>query len=141
MNERFVYQDDEVIEKPFNWQEFARLFAYMKPYARQLLPFVILMMILGTITKLAVPFLISLAIDRAIAPQTGVPSMTLLYIIAGSILLLYLIQWAANTYRIKLTNIIGQRVIYDLRSDLFKHIQKLSFNFLTKDRQVLCLYV
>ena len=108
LNERFVYQDDEIIEKPFNWQEFGRLFAYMKPYARQLLPLVILMMILGTITKLSVPFLISLAIDRAIAPQSGLPNVTLLYLIAGSILLLYLIQWAANTYRIKLTNIIGQ---------------------------------
>lgn len=135
LNERFVYQDDEIIEKPFNWKEFGRLFAYMKPYAKQLLPLVILMMILGTITKLSVPFLISLAIDRAIAPATGLPSMTMLYLIAGSIFVLYLIQWAANTYRIKLTNIIGQRVIYDLRSDLFKHIQKLSFNFLTKDRQ------
>lgn len=132
MNERFVYQDDEIIEKPFNWREFGRLFAYMKPYARQLLPLIILMMILGTITKLSVPFLISLAIDKAIAPATGLPSLTMLYIIAGSVLVLYLIQWAANTYRIKLTNIIGQRVIYDLRSDLFKHIQKLSFNFFDK---------
>lgn len=132
LNERFVYQDDEIIEKPFNWKEFGRLFAYMKPYAKQLLPLVILMMILGTITKLSVPFLISLAIDRAIAPATGLPSMTMLYLIAGSIFVLYLIQWATNTYRIKLTNIIGQRVIYDLRSDLFKHIQKLSFNFFDK---------
>lgn len=71
LNERFVYQDDEIIEKPFNWKEFGRLFAYMKPYAKQLLPLVILMMILGTITKLSVPFLISLAIDRAIAPPQG----------------------------------------------------------------------
>lgn len=132
MNERFVYQDDEIIEKPFNWREFGRLFSYMKPYARQLLPLIILMMILGTITKLSVPFLISLAIDKAIAPATGLPSLTMLYIIAGSVLVLYLIQWAANTYRIKFTNIIGQRVIYDLRSDLFKHIQKLSFNFFDK---------
>lgn len=62
--------------------------------------------------------------------------MTMLYLIAGSIFVLYLIQWAANTYRIKLTNIIGQRVIYDLRSDLFKHIQKLSFNFFDKRPQV-----
>ena len=81
LNERFVYQDDEIIEKPFNWKEFGRLFGYMKPYARQLLPLIILMMILGTITKLSVPFLISLAIDRAIAPENGLPSMTLLYII------------------------------------------------------------
>lgn len=132
-NERFVYQDDDVIDKPFNWTEFRRLLAYMKPYARQILPILLLMMILGTITKLTVPYLISQAIDKAIAPTwPTLPSLKLLLLITGAVLLLYLIQWAANTYRIKFTNIIGQRVIYDLREDLFKHIQKLSFNFFDK---------
>lgn len=132
-NERFVYQDDDVIDKPFNWTEFRRLLAYMKPYARQILPILLVMMILGTITKLTIPYLISQAIDKAIAPTwPTLPSLKLLLLITGAVLLLYLIQWAANTYRIKFTNIIGQRVIYDLREDLFKHIQKLSFNFFDK---------
>ncbi|WP_068499660.1 ABC transporter ATP-binding protein [Paenibacillus kribbensis] len=132
-NERFVYQDDDVIDKPFNWSEFKRLLAYMKPYARQILPILLVMMILGTVTKLTVPYLISLAIDKAIAPAwPAMPSVKLLLFITGAVLLLYLIQWAANTYRIKFTNIIGQRVIYDLREDLFKHIQKLSFHFFDK---------
>ncbi|MFB5265404.1 ABC transporter ATP-binding protein [Paenibacillus enshidis] len=128
MNERFVYQDDEVIDKPFNWVEFRRLFAYMKPYARQMLPLIALMMVLGTMTKLAVPYLTSQAIDKAIT----VPNLKLLLTLTGMVLVLYIIQWGANVYRIKYTNIIGQRVIYDLRADLFKHIQKLSFNFFDK---------
>ncbi|MNC13682.1 putative ABC transporter ATP-binding protein [compost metagenome] len=104
----------------------------MKPYAKQMLPLVSIMMILGTITKLTVPFLTSLAIDRAIAPKVGNPSLSLLYSLTAGVIVLYLIQWIAGVYRIKYTNIIGQRVIYDLRSDLFKHIQKLSFNFFDK---------
>ncbi|GAB6990227.1 ABC transporter ATP-binding protein [Paenibacillus pini] len=130
--ERFVYQDDEIMDKSFDWGQFARLFGYMKPYAKQLLPLVILMMILGTVTKLTVPFLTSLAIDKAIAPEDGNTSLKMLYIITGIVLVLYIVQWLASTYRIKFTNIIGQRVIYDLRTDLFKHIQKLSFNFFDK---------
>lgn len=129
---RFVYQDDEIIDKAFNWKQFRRLFSYMKPYAKQLLPLIALLTILGTITKLMVPYLTSQAIDKAIAPVNGTPSLSLLYILASSIVVLYLIQWAAGIYRIKYTNIIGQRVIYDIRSDLFKHIQKLSFNFFDK---------
>ncbi|WP_152393872.1 ABC transporter ATP-binding protein [Paenibacillus guangzhouensis] len=129
VNQRFIYQDDDQIEKSFNWAQFTRLFAFMKPYAKQMLPVIIVMMILGTITRLAVPLLISLAIDRAIAPKVGNPSYSLLYTYTGVVLVLYIIQWAANTYRIKFTNIIGQRVIYDLRTALFKHIQKLSFRF------------
>jgi ATP-binding cassette subfamily B protein len=129
---RFVYQDDEIIDKEFNWKQFRRLFSYMKPYAKQLLPLIGLLTILGTVTKLTVPYLTSQAIDKAIAPKDGIPSLSLLYILASAIVVLYLIQWAAGIYRIKYTNIIGQRVIYDIRSDLFKHIQKLSFNFFDK---------
>lgn len=132
LDERFVYKDDDVIDKAFDWKQFTRLFSYMKPYAKQMLPLVSIMMILGTITKLTVPFLTSLAIDRAIAPKVGNPSLALLYSLTAGVIVLYLIQWIAGVYRIKYTNIIGQRVIYDLRSDLFKHIQKLSFNFFDK---------
>lgn len=129
LNDRFIYKDDDAIDKAFDWKQFRRLFLYMKPYARQLLPLIILMMILGTITKLTVPYLTGLAIDKAIVKEG---SLTLLYIITGAIIALYIIQWGASAYRIKYTNIIGQRVIYDLRSDLFRHIQKLSFNFYDK---------
>ncbi|WP_460323269.1 ABC transporter ATP-binding protein [Paenibacillus sp. YSY-4.3] len=132
MEDRFVYQDDELIDKAFDWKQFRRLFAYMKPYARQMLPLVLLMTVLGTITKLTVPYLTSIAIDKAIAPESGSPSLKLLYILTGIIAALYIVQWVSSRLRIKYTNIIGQRVIYDLRSDLFKHIQKLSFNFFDK---------
>ena len=90
---RFVYQDDEIIEKPFNWAQMRRLLTYMKPYKRQLLPILVILMILGTLTKLAIPFLISYAIDHAIAPEPGVdPSMKLLLIITGTAFVLYVIQ-------------------------------------------------
>ncbi|AIQ67974.1 multidrug ABC transporter ATP-binding protein [Paenibacillus graminis] len=132
LDERFVYKDDDVIDKAFDWKQFTRLFSYMKPYARQMLPLVSVMMILGTVTKLTVPYLTSMAIDKAIAPKSGNPSLTLLYTLTAAVIVLYLIQWIAGVYRIKYTNVIGQRVIYDLRSDLFRHIQKLSFNFFDK---------
>ncbi|WMT42756.1 ABC transporter ATP-binding protein [Paenibacillus sp. D2_2] len=132
IEDRFVYQDDDIIDKAFDWQQFRRLFGYMRPYARKMLPPVILMTVLGTITKLTVPFLTSIAIDKAIAPEKGSPSLTLLYILSALVVVLYIIQWATGVYRIKYTNVIGQRVIYDLRSDLFRHIQKLSFNFYDK---------
>ncbi|MBB3110433.1 ATP-binding cassette subfamily B protein [Paenibacillus phyllosphaerae] len=130
--ERFIYKDDDAIEKPFNWSQLARLFRYMRPYAKQMLPLVLVMMVLGTATRLAIPALIIKAIDEAIAPATGEPSLSKLYTYAAIMLALYIIQWGANTLRIKYTNIIGQRVIYDLRKDLFHHIQKLSFRFFDK---------
>lgn len=123
--QRFVYQDDELIEKPFDWGQLKRLFSYMKPYKKQMLPIIIIMMLVGAITKLTIPLLIREAIDNSIIPK----DKNLLFIIVGIMLAVYVIQWLANTFRIKYTNMIGQRVIYDLRHDLFSHIQKLSFRF------------
>ena len=126
---RFVYKDDDDIDKAFNWKQFGRLFSYMRPYAKQMLPLILIMTVLGTVTKLAVPYLTGVvAIDGAIK----VGDQKLLYIVTAAVLGLYLVQWVANVFRIRYTNIIGQRVIYDIRSSLFKHIQKLSFNFFDK---------
>ena len=74
--DRFVYQDDEMMEKSFDWGQMRRLAVYVKPYAAKLLPVVGLMMVLGTVTKLAIPLLIGLAIDRAIDvfPTPGGPT-------------------------------------------------------------------
>lgn len=128
--ERFVYQDDEIIEKPFNWGQLARLAAYMKPYGKQMLPVIIIAVLIVTLTKLAIPMLIMYAIDHALAKESS--NLKLLYVIVSGMLALYVVQWLAGNFRIRYTNMIGQRVIYDLRHDLFSHIQRLSFRFFDK---------
>ncbi|MEK3881385.1 ABC transporter ATP-binding protein [Paenibacillus sp. PL2-23] len=130
-DERFVYQDDDAIEKPFNWAQLRRLYTYMHPYRRQLMP-VIMMMIIGTLTRLTIPFLMIYVIDHILNADTGSGSFRALALTGAGMLGLYIVQWASNTYRIKYTNIIGQKVIYDLREHLFRHIQKLSFRFYDK---------
>lgn len=125
---RFIYQDDDAIEKPFNWAQMSRLFAYLKPYAGKYLPKILLTMLTGTVTKLAVPLLIGFAVDKAI----GKDRPSLLFIYAGIMLVLYFLQWIASHFRIRLTNEMGQKVIYDLRHHLFSHIQQLSFRFYDK---------
>lgn len=126
--DRFVYQDDQVIEKSFNWAQMRRLFKYMKPYSKQILPIVLIMMFLVTLTKLAIPALITYAIDKAITPKKE----NVLFFVVGGMVLVYLVQMVAGNIRIRYTNIIGQRIIYDLRQDLFRHIQSLSFKFFDK---------
>ncbi len=127
--QRFIYQDDEVLDKEFDWGQVKRLGKYLKPYSKQILPVIITMMIVGALTKLFNPLLIAYAIDNALR-EGGDPKLLIQCV--GGMLLLYIIQWAANTYRIRFTNQIGQKVIYDLRHDLFSHIQKLSFKFFDK---------
>ncbi|MFE6795604.1 ABC transporter ATP-binding protein [Paenibacillus chitinolyticus] len=127
--ERFVYQDDEMLEKSFDWGQFKRLAVYMKPYSKQIIPIVIVMMIVGAITKLSIPLIISTTIDSSL--HVGGDAKFLFGMVA-LMLVVYIIQWLSNKYRIKYTSVIGQRVIYDLRHDLFRHIQRLSFEFFDK---------
>jgi len=122
--ERFVYQDDNAIEKPFNWKQMSRLLQYIKPYRSKLVP-IILATIAGTITKVSIPFLIGYTIDSAIKGK----DVNLLMTMSAIILVMYCLQLAMNKYRIRHMNIIGQHVIFDLRAALFKHIQNLSFRF------------
>jgi ATP-binding cassette subfamily B protein len=126
--DRFVYADDDAIEKPFNWEMIARLGHYLKPYMRRLLPIILISVILVTLSKLAIPALIARAIDGPITHG----DTRMLWIIMAAIAVLYIVQWLAGNYRIRSTNEVGQRVIYDLRDDLFRHIQSLSFRFFDK---------
>ncbi|MCZ8512998.1 ABC transporter ATP-binding protein [Paenibacillus filicis] len=125
---RFVYQDDEELDKGFDWNQMKRLGKYMRPYAKQILPMILFMMAVGALTKLLNPLLIAYAIDHALKEGDG----KLLALCVTGMLGLYVIQWGANSFRIRYTNNIGQKVIYDLRHDLFSHIQQLSFRFFDK---------
>jgi ATP-binding cassette, subfamily B, multidrug efflux pump len=123
---RFKYSTDEVIEKPFNWRQMLRLFSYMKPYRKKLLPLSVLMVLLNTSVKLIIPILIGVyTLDKALVNRDGQLLAILVSIIAG----LYILSYGANYFRIKWMNILGQSVIYDLRKHLFTHVQTLSHRF------------
>jgi ATP-binding cassette subfamily B multidrug efflux pump len=126
--ERFVYQDDDVMEKPFDWQQMRRLSTYFKPYVKQLIP-VSFMVFIGILAKLSIPLLIAYVIDYVLLGDQGLGVLT---VYAGVMLAIYAVQWVTTMLRIRITNTIGQHVIFDIRSDLFKHIQRLSFRFFDK---------
>src|SRR5690625_2587417 len=96
--ERFYYTTDTAIEKPFNWKQIWRLLVYVKPYSKTYLPGAILMMLIGTFVRLAVPILIGrVAIDIAIANK-DTTMLTYLVLLIG---VLYLINYVGNIFRIK----------------------------------------
>ncbi|MBY6036465.1 ABC transporter ATP-binding protein/permease [Fictibacillus nanhaiensis] len=125
-SDRFRYSSEQVIDKPFNWKQIIRLFGFMKPYSKNLLPKAFLAMIVTTAVRLAVPVFIGvLTFDHAIKNKDTSLLVTLIFVILG----LYLVSWGANTLRIRWMNYLGQYVIYDIRQHLFKHIQRLSHRF------------
>jgi len=123
---RFEYTTEEVIEKPFNWKQMWRLLSYMKPYQKNLLPLSIITVLITTAVRLIIPILIGVyVLDQAITNKDGSQLTTFVLLIGA----MYAVSYAANFYRIKWMNELGQKVIYDLRKGLFTHVQKLSHRF------------
>ncbi len=52
---RFRYSQETAIEKPFNWKQLVRLLQYLKPYSKNLLPKSIIVVLINTAIRLAIP--------------------------------------------------------------------------------------
>ncbi len=101
-----------------------RLFKYARPYASQL-TIVAILVIIGTIATLAGPILIGIAIDQAIIPGDS----ALLLQLSATMLGIYLLGGiAAVVYGILMVS-VGQRLVADIREELFNHLQLLSMAY------------
>ena len=104
----------------------ARLF---KPYRARL--FVVLALIaLSAVISLASPFLLRQILDQAL-PEHDNAQLTLL--VAGMIAV-SIATGALGVAQTWLSNVVGQRVMHDLRSAVYRHLQRLSLAFFTRTR-------
>jgi ATP-binding cassette subfamily B protein len=109
-----------------NPRRIARLF---KPYRGRL--FVVLALIaISAVISLASPFLLRQVLDHAI-PQRDKAQLTLL--VAGMIGV-SIATGALGVAQTWLSNVVGQRVMHDLRSAVYRHLQRLSLAFFTRTR-------
>src|SRR5439155_10016320 len=109
-----------------NARRIARLF---KPYRGRL--FVVLALIaLSAIISLISPFLLRRILDDAI-PQQDKAELTLL---VGGMIAVSITTGALGVAQTWLSNVVGQRVMHDLRSAVYRHLQRLSLAFFTRTR-------
>lgn len=101
-----------------------RLIRYLMPY-RLAITGVSLLVVLSTLLSLAGPILIGVMVDRFIIPS-DLPGLLRM---AWLLLAVYLASSAVTTlYGMVMIN-IAQRLILDIRSDLFGHVQTLSMAY------------
>ncbi|HEU5100723.1 MAG TPA: ABC transporter transmembrane domain-containing protein, partial [Roseiflexaceae bacterium] len=104
-----------------NWR---RLFSYLWPYrGRMLLAIVALLLSSGL--GLAFP----LVIVRLLESVTQVKSYAPLNSLALLLLGLFLVQAAVSFVQSYLLTYVGERIVYDLRTSLYRHLQQLSLDF------------
>ncbi len=124
----FRPQQDELLKKgkkgSIDRYIVSRLFAYVKPY-KVLVATAIAVTLAGSFLGPLRPYLTKVAIDDHIAKGDlhglGIISLFL----AGAIILDGIKQYITTW----LTQIIGQKAVFNLRMDIFKHLQKLPARF------------
>jgi ABC-type multidrug transport system fused ATPase/permease subunit len=107
----------------------AALARLVRPYRRRA-ALALLALLGGTLTALAPPYLSKLAIDKGITGDdlTALSWIVALFVLAG------LANWGANTAQTYFTGWTGERVLADLRTSLFEHLQRLSLGYYERNR-------
>ena len=124
----FKPQQDETLQKKrkgsVDLYIVSRLLAYLKPY-KTLIVVAIAITIAGSFLGPLRPYLTKIAIDDYIAKGDLNGLTTISIFLAGAIILdgvkQYITTW--------MTQIIGQKAVFDIRMDIFTHLQKLPARF------------
>ena len=107
----------------------ARLARLAYPYRRRALLSVVAMVVV-TLSTLAVPYLLKVAIDGGITAG----DMDVLTWVIVAFVVVSGINLGASYLQTYLTSWVGEHIIYDLRRDLFAHLQKLSLDFFSRQK-------
>ncbi len=117
-------QDDDVIGKAYDSRLMRRLLGYLRPYWRSVLV-ALAAIITHSVLQLAPPYLTKLVIDKYIPAGDlgGLVHVAWIYfaVLAGSFALEYVQTWVMQ--------LTGQRIMYDLRMQLYAHLQRLDLRF------------
>jgi ATP-binding cassette subfamily B multidrug efflux pump len=122
------FQEDEAPGRTYDGRLMRRFLKYVRPYVPLVIP-TFLFVILKVAAELAGPLILQKALDGPLArgDGEGLARYALLFLAAGAGtgVMEYLSSWT--------TNGIGQRIIFDLRMEVFVHLQRLSVSFFDRN--------
>lgn len=116
--------EEEVLGKAYDSRLMARLLRYLRPYRWQVAGAVALLM-LSSATAMVGPYLTKVALDDAVPARDGRLLATLAALYAASVVLVFFFQYAQAL----VATWLGQRVMYDIRAQVFRRLQQLDLRF------------
>jgi ATP-binding cassette subfamily B protein len=119
-----VSPDDDILGKAYDARLMRRLLQYLRPYWRQV-AVALVTIIIGAVASLVQPYLIKVAIDRYIAQRqaAGLGGLAAWYL---TMLVASFVAEFIQTWTLQLT---GQRIMYDLRMAIYRHLQRLDLRY------------
>ncbi len=118
------YDVDEVLETPFNFAHLKRAFVYMKKYKKKMI-LAFFLSVIAAVSGLMGPTITRYAIDYSV-PNKDTKQLVML---AGLLVLTFVISVIFSNIRSRIMTVVGQDIIFDIRKDLFAHLQKLPFQY------------
>ncbi|HET9216625.1 MAG TPA: ABC transporter ATP-binding protein, partial [Terriglobia bacterium] len=120
--------DEEVLGKAYDARLMRRLIRYLRPYRKYVL-FAFLMIVASAALETIPPLLTMLAIDRYIAAGNAGG----LAIVAGAFVLTLAVKLGTDFIQALTLQRTGQRIMCDMRMQIFRHLQSLSPSFYDKN--------
>jgi ATP-binding cassette subfamily B protein len=121
-------QEDEILGKAYDSSLMKRLLTYLRPYRRHVLAGVLLSIVVAALEAVR-PYFIKVAVDENIAHGDAHGLLVTTLVFFGVMLFRGFLQYA-NAY---LTQWIGQRTIFDLRMEIFRHLQRLGLAYFDRN--------
>ena len=121
---RNTYKEDEILETPFDYHHLLRAGGYIKPYAGKMI-FAFVLSAIGGICGLFAPMIMQKALDEAIPDK----NYNMLYILCAILVGVFVLSVIFTTFRSKVMVRVSQSIIYDIRKDVFGHLQELPFQY------------
>lgn len=121
---KLLRDDDELLGKAYDGRLVRRLGRYIGPYKSSVIVAIILMTA-STLMGVAGPTIIGLAIDRGI--RAGSAEQLRFWTIVFGVTAVG--EWLTNRSRVRIMAYVGTRIVADIRSNLFRHLHRLTLNF------------
>jgi len=118
------YMVDEKVTSELNMNQIRRLASFLKPYKKEVC-LTVLFMIIATVTELIGPYLLQNAVDNYIPNK----NIKFLVICAVAYLVSAFACYIFSRLKIQLASRTGQNVLYDMRTQVFSHVQNLSLSY------------
>ena len=116
--------EEEVLGKAYDSRLMARLLRYLKPYRWPVAGAVALLMLASAVAVVG-PYLTRIALDEAIPRNDGRQLALLAILFLAATVLVFVFQYAQAI----VTTWLGQRVMFDLRTQIFRKLQRLDLSF------------
>ncbi len=123
----YVTHSEEQYDKSYDPRVARRLFAFARPYAWKL--FIAMLLMMGaSAAAVSGPYFVKLAIDNGLTARNWDALRWIVLAYLGASVL----QWLFIYLRVNIMAWVGQAVIYDVRTTLFRHLQELSLGFYSR---------